>query len=114
MGTRYGRHAADGTTEYHDSKESLIQSERRENREARAGLFGFLGLLIGGVLAYVAFHKLGGMALPKWIRFAGVILGAGLGAYALAKLSNLIWNLILIAILVAVVFGIGSLIWRTV
>ncbi|MCU6496640.1 hypothetical protein LPN04_02395 [Rugamonas sp. A1-17] len=114
MPTRYGRHAADGTTEYHDSKESLIQAERRENREARAGLFGFIGLLIGGVLTYVAFVKLGGMALPKWIRFTGVIVGAGMSAYVFAKLSNLLWNLILMAILAAIVFGIGSAIWRAV
>jgi hypothetical protein len=114
MSTRYGRHASDGTTEYHDSKESLIQAEYREKRAARAGLFGLLGLLIGGVLTYVAFHTLGGMALPKWIRFAGVILGSGIGAYVLAKLSNLIWNLILIAMLVTAVVLIGSVIWRAV
>jgi hypothetical protein len=42
--------------------------------------FNLIGLLIGGVLAYVAFLKLGGMGLPKWMRFAGVIAGAGMGA----------------------------------
>jgi hypothetical protein len=39
MGTRYGRRAADGITEYHDDKDSLIAAERRENSEVRAGLF---------------------------------------------------------------------------
>jgi len=37
------RRAADRTTEYHDNKDSLIAAERRENRETRAGLFGFVG-----------------------------------------------------------------------
>src|SRR5450830_60851 len=34
---RYGRRAADGTPEYHDSKKSLIEAKRRESHEARAG-----------------------------------------------------------------------------
>lgn len=114
METRFGRHAADGTTEYHDSKESLIAAERRERREARAGLFGFIGLVIGGVLTYVAFLKFGGIALPKWIRFVSVIIGAGMSAYVFAKLSNLIWNLVLMTIFITVVFVIGSAIWRAV
>lgn len=50
MGTRFGRRAADGTYEYHDSKESLVAAERRDNSDARAGLFGLIGLLVGGVL----------------------------------------------------------------
>ena len=112
MGTRYGRRAADGITEYHDDKDSLIAAERRENSEVRAGLFGLIGLLIGGVLAYVAFLKLGGMGLPKWMRFAGVTAGAGMGALTLAKLADLIWNVILTIIAAAVVYGIGAAIWK--
>jgi hypothetical protein len=54
MGTRFGRRAADGTSEYHDSKESLVAAERRDNSDARAGLFGLIGLLVGGVLTYVS------------------------------------------------------------
>lgn len=45
MGTRFGRRAADGTFEYHDSRESLVAAKRSENSDARAGLFGFIGLL---------------------------------------------------------------------
>lgn len=33
MGTRFGRRAADGTYEYHDSKESLVAAERRDNSD---------------------------------------------------------------------------------
>ena len=57
MATRYGRRAADGTFEYHDSRESMIVAEGRENSDARAGLFGLIGLLVGGVLTYVALLK---------------------------------------------------------
>jgi hypothetical protein len=52
LSTRFGRRAADGTFEYHGSKESLIASQRREASETRSGLFGLIGLLVGGVLTY--------------------------------------------------------------
>ena len=114
MGTRYGRHAADGTTEYHDTKESLIDAANQESREAMARFFGWFGLLIGGILTYEAFSKWGGIDLPKWIRFSGVILGAGIGAVTLAKLANLIVTLVAIAFVAGIVFVIGALIWRVV
>ena len=57
MATRFGRRAADGTFEYHDSRESMIVAEGRENNDARAGLFGLIGLLVGGVLTLdLGFH----------------------------------------------------------
>ena len=59
MATRYGRRAADGTIEYHDTKEALVAAEGRENSEARAGLFGLIGLLVGGVLTYIVLIKVG-------------------------------------------------------
>ncbi|NMV39655.1 hypothetical protein [Ralstonia insidiosa] len=114
MSTRFGRRAADGTYEYHDSKESLVASEHRENSENRAALFGFIGLLVGGVLTYVALLKFGGMAWPKWLRFILVIAGGGMLAFVLARLANLIWNIILTIVLLLVVWGIGSMIWRAV
>ena len=113
MTTRYGRRAADGTTEYYDSKDALIEANRREKSEDRAGLFGFVGLLLGGILAYTAFHKLGGMDLPKWFRFSGVVVGAGVGAIILAKLADFIWGLIMTLILLGIIYGIGTLVWHT-
>jgi hypothetical protein len=62
-------------SEYHDSKESLVAAERRDNSDARAGLFGLIGLLVGGVLTYVSLFKVG-MDWPKWLRFGLVIAGA--------------------------------------
>ena len=113
MGTRFGRRAADGTYEYHDSKESLVAAERRDNSDARAGLFGLIGLLVGGVLTYVSLLKVG-MDWPKWLRFGLVVVGAGGSAYVLAKLADLIWNIILTLVLLGVLYGIGSLIWKAV
>ena len=103
MGTRFGRRAADGTYEYHDSKESLVAAERRDNSDARAGLFGLIGLLVGGVLTYVSLLK-----------FGLVIVGGGGLAYVLAKFADLLWNIILTLVLLAVLWGIGSWLWKAV
>ena len=87
MATRFGRRAADGTYEYHDSRESMIAAEGRENSDARAGLCGLIGLLVGGVLSYVALLKFG-MEWPKWLRFALVIAGGGTLAHPDAYLAG--------------------------
>ena len=110
MTTRFGRRAADGTYEYHDSKESLIAAEGRENSDTRAFLFGLIGLLVGGVLTYVTLLKLGA-AWPKWLRFGLVIAGGGGLAYVLARFADIIWQVILTLVLLAVVWGVGSFIW---
>lgn len=112
MSTRYGRRAADGTLEYHDSKETLIAAERRESSESRAGFFGLIGLLLGGVLTYVAILKLGVMDWPKWLRLSCIVLGAGVGAFTLSKLADLIWSVIQFLIGIAVLYGIGSILWN--
>jgi hypothetical protein len=88
MGTRFGRRAADGTYEYHDSKESLVAAERRDSSDARSGLFGLIGLLVGGVLTYIVLIKVG-TDWPKWLRFGLVVAGAGGLAYVLAKFADL-------------------------
>ena len=62
MGTRFGRRAADGTYEYHDSKESLVAAERRDSSDARSGLFGLIGLLV--IQKIVEVHG-GGMRLAS-------------------------------------------------
>lgn len=114
MGTRFGRRNADGVYEYHDSKESLIAAKRREESDGRSFLFGVIGLLVGGVFAYVAFLKFGGADWPKFIRFTGVILGAVFGAYVLAKFADFIWNILLFVVGMSILFGIGSVIWKAI
>jgi hypothetical protein len=114
MGTRFGRRAADGTFEYHDSMEELQGAEQSENSGARAVLFGLAGLLIGGFLTYTALRTFGAMDWPKWCRFVLVIAGGGVSAYVLAKLADLIWNVFLALVALAIVWGIGTLIWNAV
>jgi hypothetical protein len=97
-----------------DGGGATLTAIRRENSEDRAGLFGFVGLLVGGILTYTAFHKLGGMDLPKWLRFSGVVVGAGVGAFILAKLADIIWGLIMTVVLLGIIYGIGTLVWHTV
>lgn len=113
MATRFGRRAADGTYEYHDSRESMIAAEGRENSDTRAGLFGLIGLLVGGVLTYVALLKFG-MEWPKWLRFGLVIAGGGSLAYVLAKFADILWQIILTLVFLGIVWGVGSLIWSLV
>lgn len=66
--------------EFHDSKESLVTAERRDNSDARAGLIGLIGLLVGGILTCVFLLKVG-IDWPKWLRFRLVIAGGGGLAY---------------------------------
>src|SRR6218665_1069959 len=113
MGTRFGRRAADGTFEYQDNKESLDAAGRRDSSDARSGLFGLIGLLVGGVLTHIVLIK-AGTEWPKGLRLGLVIAGAGGLAYILAKFADLIWNIILSLVLLAVLWGIGSWIWKAV
>ena len=43
-----------------------------------------------------------------------VIAGGGPLAYVPAKFADLIWNIILTIVLLAVLWGIGSMIWKAV
>ena len=113
MGTRYGRHRADDTYEYHDTEESLVASEQRESSDMRRGLFGLLGLVAGGVLTHLALVKLG-VDWPKWLRFSLVIAGSGTLAWVLAMLADIIWSIILLLVGLTVVWLVASLIWKVV
>lgn len=43
-----------------------------------------------------------------------MVVGASGSAYVLAKLADLIWNIIVTLVLLGVLYGIGSLIWQAV
>jgi uncharacterized membrane protein YfcA len=113
METCYGRHADDGTMEYHDSKESLLRATQLETSSSNAALFGIIGFITGGVAVYVLMLKTGLMDWPKCIQFiAGSRAGAGAGAYVLAKLADMIMKAIVILIAITIVLGIGHAVWQ--
>ncbi|QJD98688.1 hypothetical protein HH212_00405 [Massilia forsythiae] len=113
MGTRYGRRAASGNYEYHDSLEALNAAAERESSRALAGWFGLFGLLAGGVLTYLVLHKFG-VDWPRWLRFTLVIAGSGVLAYTLARFANLLWAIIVIGALLVLASGLGALLWKAV
>lgn len=113
MATRYGRRIADGTYEYHDSRASLDAARERESRSDRAGLFGLIGFLIGGLLTYFFVHKWS-VDWPKWLHFGLVIGGAGISAYILAWLAEWIWDAVRILLLLGLLYGLGHFLWQAI
>lgn len=114
MATRYGRRRRDGTYEYHDSEASLQAAKRQEGREARAGFFGFVGLLIGGWLAYLGLQYIGAADWPKWTRFVGVLVGAGVCATLFFKLAEVVWKLFVALLAIVLLLAIGLFLWKSV
>jgi hypothetical protein len=110
MAVRYSRRTSDGTLEYHDSRESLHVAQEQESQESTRILFGLLGLIVGGVLSYVAMLEVGA-EWPKWMRFTLVVLGAICGATLLAKLALILSFVVRFFISAAFLTGIGWLIW---
>jgi hypothetical protein len=114
MGMRFGRRAADGSYEYHDSKASLVEAERREASETRRGVFVLIGLVVGGFLTYALLKELGGLDWPKWLRMLLVLSGAGLAAFVLAILADVIWALLVLCMQAALMYCIGRLLWMVI
>ncbi|WP_227817567.1 hypothetical protein [Nitrogeniibacter aestuarii] len=110
MAVRYSRRANDGTTEYHDSRESLYAAQQREALASKRHFYWFVGLIVGGALSYVASLKFGA-EWPKWGRFLLVILGAGATGKLLAMLTPVLSFMIRLSVSAAFLIGIGWLIW---
>src|SRR6218665_1856673 len=113
MGPRFAPRAAEGTFKTPKNKKCLVAAGGPATAAPPSGPFGLIGLLVGGVLTYIVLIKVG-TEWPKWLRFGLVIAGAGGLAYILAKFADLIWNIILSLVLLAVLWGIGSWIWKAV
>jgi phage shock protein PspC (stress-responsive transcriptional regulator) len=110
MGTRYGRRAADGTTEYYDSKSKLSEAQDAEDLAQLRFYFTFAGLVLGGIATYWAISHFNGT--PRLIRFLSVLLGAAAGAYLLRRLAFAISLLFFGAIFLFALYLVGLAIWH--
>lgn len=109
MAKRFGRHAMNGTMEYYDTYEELRAAQQREYARFRTVCFGIIGLIVGGMLAYVLLQWM--QVDSKLVRFAGVIVSVWFCGVFGASLSALLWTILKWALSLAVIVGIGLLIW---
>ena len=113
MARRFSRRRADGVVEYSDSLDELEASAVREEEQALRRTFRVIGLLLGAAGTY-ALVKRYGPDSPKFIRFIAVLLGACSGAFVFARLAVALHMMLSVAIAVAVLGGIGYLVWKMV
>lgn len=112
MGTRYGRRAHDGTTEYYDSKEELVVAADREVLARMANFFTVVGLLVGGLVAYYFLHRNGAMAWPKPVRVLVIVGSAASSALLLRTIGRYLFMLAAVLFLVGLSFTIGRWLWH--
>lgn len=113
MGTRYGRKASDGTTEYYDSKEDLLRASQAESEEKLRAFLGFFGLLMGGFIAYMYLRPYADR-LPQALRFLIVLSSSGASCYLLARFAVHIVTAIFLIIGLALLVAFVGFIWDVV
>jgi hypothetical protein len=111
MAMRYSRRGPDGITEYSDSKELLESRTALDEQEHLAGCFAVVGLILGALATFVLLH-FHAKSLPKIVRFALVIVAGFASAALLAKSATWIVRVLLFALGLTVLTGIGALIWK--
>jgi len=105
MGKRYGRRRSNGMMEYSNSYEELVQSSKQENAALLAGFFGIVGLIAGGIAAYLLMQRL--HIDSRILRFLGVIIGCWLGCLLGAGLSPLWGKILKWTIILTVIAALG-------
>ncbi|CAB3727467.1 hypothetical protein [Trinickia soli] len=112
MGTRYGRRAHDGTTEYYDSKKELVAAADREVLARMANFFTVIGLVAGGVISYHFLHHSSAVAWPKLAR-ALVIAGSSVGAALLLRtVGKYLFMLTVVLLLGSLLLVVGRWLWH--
>ncbi|CAN0639458.1 hypothetical protein [Burkholderia cepacia] len=112
MGTRYGRRAHDGTTEYYDSKKELVAAADREMLARMANFFTVVGLLAGGGAAYYFLHHGSAAAWPKLVR-AFIIVGSSVGsALVLRVIGRYLLLLVGMLFLAGLLVTVGRWLWH--
>jgi hypothetical protein len=102
---RYGRRRLNGMMEYSDNYEELMASHRREGAELQAIVFGIIGLIVGGVLAYLLMRQM--QVDSRLIRWASVIVGAVITKTVFYAHAPLLWKIIKWTIILTAVAAIG-------
>lgn len=112
MAKRFGRHAMNGTMEYYDTYEELRAAQQCENARIRTACFGLLGLISGGLFAYVLMQWM--QVDSKIVHFIVVIVGIWFGGVLAAALSALMWKILKWTLSLMVITIVGLFIWFTV
>ena len=73
-------------------------------------ILAIVGFLVGGVICFWFLADV--ESIEKWIRFALVLLSAGLGGYVLGRLGNALMILVVTLACVCVLLGVGYFVWR--
>lgn len=116
MTLRYSKRLNDGTVVYYSSQEELeahhppVQAGILDFNPLAAGI-GFIGTLIASWIVFSIGHF--DDAWPQWAKFAAVIGSAGLGGYTIGRLGVLLWFMFWAAVTLAIVTGIGAIIWQS-
>ncbi len=112
MGTRYGRRARDGTTEYYDSKTELVAAANREAAARMANIFTVVGVIVGGVLAYHLLHRTGALGWPKAIRFIFLGGSAVVSGLVLRVLGRYVLMLLTVLLVGSLLLNLGRWLWH--
>lgn len=111
MGTRYSQRLENGTSEHYDSQEEMAAAQQARFNDNIQMWFALGGLLIGGLIAY-SFTQAVIPDWPKFIRFSLVVASAIGLAVLLARIAIVVFNVAMTILGFAILFGIGSLIWK--
>lgn len=110
MAKRFGRRTYfGGVMEYCDTVEELLAAQKIENARIRDFYFGVIGLMAGGLLAYVLMQWM--HIDSKIVRFVSVVVGIWLGRILGASLSVLWWTILKWTLSVTAIILIGVFIW---
>ncbi|HEX7893880.1 MAG TPA: hypothetical protein VF447_06795 [Terriglobales bacterium] len=112
MGTRYGRRAGDGTTEYYDSKAALVAAANRESAARMANFFALIGLVAGGAIAYYFLHHTSALAWPKAVRALILVASVAVGAFLLRVMGRYLLMLFALLFLIGTLMSVGKWIWH--
>jgi hypothetical protein len=112
MTKRYGRRRIGGMMEYSNSYEELLQSQKRESAMIRDVFYGIVGLITGGIVAYLLMQRL--HIDSRIFRFIGVIAGCWGGCILGAALSPILAKIVKWTIILSVIGEVWYIVFQIV